>query len=163
MSEWAGNRGLYSQMGDGWVSFTISWSLLKFISMKMEFMSTVSVMLSNHLILYHLLLLLPSISPSIGSFSMNRLFSSGGQSIGAPASVSVLPMNIQDWFPSGLTGLISLQSEGLSSSPAPQFESINSLALSLLYGPTCTSIHDYWENHSSDYTDFCWQSDVSVF
>ena len=49
------------------------------------------------------------------------------------------------------------------SSPAPQFESINSLVLSLLYGPALTSIHDYLENHSSDYTDFCWQSDVSDF
>ena len=59
------------------------------------------------------------------------------------------PVNIQGWFPLGLTGLISLQSQGLSkSSPAPQFESINSLALGLLYGPTLTSIHDYWKNHS---------------
>ena len=71
--------------------------------------------------------------------------------------------NIQDWFPSGLTGLISLQSKGLSSSPAPQFKSIHSLALSLLYGPTLTSVHDYWENRSSGYTDFCWQSDFSAF
>ena len=58
------DRGLYNQMGDGWVSFTISWSLLKFISMEMEFMSMESVMLFNHLILYHFLLL-RSIFPSI--------------------------------------------------------------------------------------------------
>ena len=50
-----------------------------------------------------------------GSFLMNWLFASGGQSIGASASASVLPMNIQNWFPLGLTGLISLQSKGLSS------------------------------------------------
>ena len=52
--------------------------------------------------------------PASGSFQMSQLFVSGGQSIGASASVSVLSMNIQDWFPLGLTGLISLQSKGLS-------------------------------------------------
>ena len=52
--------------------------------------------------------------PASGSFPMNQLFVSGGQSIVASASASVLPMNIQDWFPLGWTGLISLQSKGLS-------------------------------------------------
>ena len=52
--------------------------------------------------------------PGSGSFPMSQFFPSGGQSIGASASASVLPMNIQDWFPLGLTGLISLQSKGLS-------------------------------------------------
>ena len=52
--------------------------------------------------------------PASGSFQMSRLFSSGGQSTGASASASVLPMNIQDWFPLGWTGWISLQSKGLS-------------------------------------------------
>ena len=52
--------------------------------------------------------------PASGSFLMSQLFASGDQSIGAPASASVLPMNIQDWFSLGLTGLISLQSKGLS-------------------------------------------------
>ena len=52
--------------------------------------------------------------PASGSFLMNQLYASGGQSIRVTASVSVLPMNIQDWFPLGLTGLISLQSKGLS-------------------------------------------------
>ena len=58
---------------------------------------------------------LPSF-PASGSFPMNQLFASGGQSIGASASASasVLPMNIQDWIPLGLTGLIALQSRGLS-------------------------------------------------
>ena len=79
------------------------------------------------------------------------LFASGGQSIGAPASASVLPMNIQDWFPLGWTGWISLQSrDSKKSSPTPQFKSINSLVLSFLYGPTLKSIHDYWKNHSLD-------------
>ena len=52
--------------------------------------------------------------PESGSFQMSQLFASGDQSIGASASASVLPMNIQDWFPLGWTGLISLQSKGLS-------------------------------------------------
>ena len=72
------------------------------------------VMPSNHLILCHLLLLLPSIFPSIRVFSKESVFTSGGQSIGASALASGLPMNIQDWFPLGWTGWISLQSKGLS-------------------------------------------------
>ena len=93
--------------------------------------------------------------PASGSFLMSRLFSSGGQSIGASASASVLPMNIQNWFPLGLTGLISLHSMySQESSPTPQFKSISSLALSFLYGPTLTSVHDYWKSHSFDYMGF---------
>ena len=77
--------------------------------------------------------------PASGSFPMSQLFGSGGQSIRVSASSSVLPMNIQDWFPLGWTGWISLQSkDSQESSPAPQFRSINSLAPSLLYGPTLT-------------------------
>ena len=52
--------------------------------------------------------------PVSGSFPMSQFFTSGGQSIGVSASTSVLPMNIQDWFPLGWTGWISLQSKGLS-------------------------------------------------
>ena len=66
-------------------------------------------------------------------------FTSGGWSIGASASASVLPMNIQDWFPLGWTGLNSLQSKGCTeSSPTPQFKCISSLAFYLLSGPTLT-------------------------
>ena len=91
-----------------------------------------------------------------GSFPMGWLFALHGQSIGA--SALVLPMNIQGWFPSGWTGLTFLLSKRPSrASPAPQFKSI------LLYGPTLTPIHDYWKNHRFDYTDLCWQSDVSAF
>ena len=89
------------------LSFTISQRLLKLMSIE-------SVMPSNHFILCCPLLLLPSIFSSITIFPMSWLFLSGGQSIGASASASVLPMNIQGWFPLGLTGLISLQSKGLS-------------------------------------------------
>ena len=67
-------------------------------------MSIKSVMPSSHLILCHPLLLLPLIPPSIRVFQMSQLFASGGQSIRASASASVLPMNTQDWSPSGWTG-----------------------------------------------------------
>ena len=78
--------------------------------------------------------------PASGFFPVSWFFTSGGQSTGASPSASVLPMNMQGWIPLRLTGLISLQSKRLSeSSPAPQFESINFLALSLLYGPTLTT------------------------
>jgi len=73
-----------------------------------------SVMPSNHLILGRPLLLPPSILQSIRSFPVSEFFAWGGQSIGASASASVLPMNIQNWFPLGYTGWISLQSKGLS-------------------------------------------------
>ena len=81
-----------------------------------KLMSIESVMPSNHLILCHPLLLLPSIFPCIRKwcFQMSQLFASGGQSIGVSASTSVLPMNAQDWSPLGWTGWISLQSKGLS-------------------------------------------------
>ena len=72
------------------------------------------LMASNLLILCHPLLLLPSSFPASGSFPVSQFFASGGQSIGASASASVLPMIIQDCFPLGLLGLISLQSKGLS-------------------------------------------------
>ena len=110
------------------LSFTISWSLLILMSIK-------TVMPSNHLILCHPLLLPPSIflklisvesvrpsnhlilsPPALNFYQHQGLFQwvSGSQSIGASASASVLPMNIQGWFPLGLTGFISLQSKGLS-------------------------------------------------
>ena len=77
-------------------------------------MSIASVMPSSHLILCHPLLLPSSIFPSIRVFSKSRLFTSGDQSIGASASTSTLPVNIQDWSPLGWTVWISLQSKGLS-------------------------------------------------
>ena len=83
----------------------------------------------------------PQFFQASGYFPMSQLFASGGQSIRLSASTSVLQMNTQDWSPLGWTGWISLQSKGLSrSSPTPQFKSINSLALSLLYDPTLTTL-----------------------
>ena len=104
---------------------------------------------SNHLFLYHSFLLLPSIHPSIRIFSMSQFFTSDGQSIEASASASVLPMNIQDWFPLLVCSFCSPR-DSRESYPTQQFKAINYLVLSFLYGPTLTSIHDYWKNHSSD-------------
>ena len=89
------------------LSITNSQSLLKLMSIG-------SMMPSNHLILCRSLLLPPSIFPSIWVFSKELVLHIRGQSIGASVWVSVLPMNIRDWLPLGLTGLISLQSKGLS-------------------------------------------------
>ena len=83
------------------------------------------------------------------SLFKSQLFASGGQCIGVSASPSVLPMNIQDWFLLGWTGWISLQSKSLSrvfSSTTVQKD--HTSALSFLYSPTLTSIHDYWKHHS---------------
>ena len=136
---------------------SFSQSLFKLVSIE-------SVMPSNHLILYNPLLLSPPLFPSIRVFSKSWLFPSGGQSIGTSASASTLPMNIKGWFPLGLAVLISLLCKDAQESPStPQFRSINSLGLGLLGGPTLTSVHDYWKNHSLNYMDLCWQSDVSAF
>ena len=89
--------------------------------------------------------------PASGSFPISQLFASDGQSIGASASASVLPMNIQDWFPLGWTGWIPLQSKGLSrvfSNTTVQKHQL--FSAQFLYSPTLTSIHDHLKNHSLD-------------
>ena len=124
------------------LSFTIPWSLLKLMFIE-------SMMPSNHLILYCPFLLLPSIFPSIRVFSNELAPHIRWQSVGAWASASVLLMNIQGWFP--LEWLVWPPCSSRDSqeySLAPQFKNISSLALSLLHGPTLTSIYDYWKNHS---------------
>ena len=88
------------------LSITNSWSLLKLMPIE-------SVMPYDHLLLCHPLLL-PSIFPRIRVFSKESVLRIRWQSFGVSASASVLPMNIQDWFPLGWTGLISLQPKGLS-------------------------------------------------
>ena len=89
--------------------------------------------------------------PASGSFQMSQFFSSGAQSIRVSASALVLLMNIQDWFLLGWTCWISLQFKGLSRVFSnTTVQSISSLELSLLYGPSLTSIQDYWKNHSFD-------------
>ena len=80
--------------------------------------------------------------PASGSFPVSQFFASAGPSNGVSALASVLPMNIQDWFPLGWT---CSPRDSQESSPTPQFKSISSSALSFLYSRTLTSIHDYWE------------------
>ena len=119
-----------------------------------KLMSIMLVMPSNHLILCHPLLLPPSIFLSIRVFSMSWFFASGSQSIGVSASVSVLPMNIQDWsgwispdpISQDPTGWIFLQSNGLSrvfSNTTVQKHQFFGTQLS--YGTTLKSIHDSWK------------------
>ena len=106
----------------------------------------------------------PQSFPASGFFQMSQLFTSGGQSTRVSASTSVLPVKNQDWFPLWRTGWISLKSKGLSRVFSnTTVQSINSSVLSFLYSPTLTSTHDYGKNHSLDYTDLCWQSNVSAF
>ena len=134
----------WAAAGQAFLSITSPRSLLELVYIE-------SVISSNSLILCHPLLLLPSIFPRIRVFFMSQLFASGGQSIGISALASVLPMNIQDRFLLLRKGWISLKSKGLSrvfsNSTAQKHQSS---AFSFLYGPTLTSIHDHWKNHSLD-------------
>ena len=108
---------------------------------------------SNHLIL--------SIFPSIRVFSSEsalrirwpKYWSFSFSPCPSNEFLGLIPFRI-DWFD------LAVQRDSQVSSPAPQSESINSLALSFLYGPTLTFIHDYWKNHSFDYRDLCHQSDL---
>ena len=126
-------------------AITNSQSLLKLMSIEL-------VMPSNHLILCHPLLLLPSIFPSIRVFSNESVLLIGGQSIRASVSASVLPVNIQGWFPLGWTGWISLQSvQGTLKSLLKHHSSKASILwCSAFFSPTLTSIHDHWKNRSLD-------------
>ena len=96
----------------------------------------------------------PQSFPASGSFPMCWLFASGVQSIGASASVLPVIFRVdflQDW----LVGSPCSPRGSQECSPTPQFKNINSLLLSLLYGPTLIPIYDYWKNLSFDYTDLC--------
>ena len=102
--------------------------------------------------------------PASESFPVSQLFPLGGQSIRASASASVLPVNIQVWFPLGwLGGSPCSPRDSQESCPTPQFKTINSSLITILYGPTVTSIHDNWKNHSFDYTELFQQSNLSTF
>ena len=130
-----------------------------------KLMSIESVMPSDHLILCCTLLLLPSIFPSIRVFSNeSALYIRWPKYWNFSFSISPSNEYILNWFPLGLIGLISLQSNGLSRVFSnTTVQNINSSVLSFLYGPTLTSIHDYWKNHSFDEKDLSWQSNVSAF
>ena len=138
--------------------FTIPQSLLKLMSIEL-------VMLSNHLILCHHLLLLRSIFPSIRVFSNEwalhirwpKYWSLTFSIIHSNEHSQLISFRI-DCF--DLLAVCSRDSQ--ESSPTPQFKSINSLVLSFLPSPSLTSIRDHWKNHSLDFTDVCWQTDISV-
>ena len=138
------------------LSITNSRRLLKFMSIE-------SVMPSSHLILC-CPLLLHSIFPSIRVFSNESVLHIRWQHTGVSTQASVLPMNIQDWFPLGWIGWIFLEYKKLSR-VFSNTKSINSLALSFLYIPALTSIHNNWKNHSfvEMDMDLCWQNNFSAF
>ena len=139
------------------LSITNSWSLLKLMSIEL-------VMPSNCLILCHPLLLLPSIFPSIGVFSNESVLLKRWPKYWS-FSFIISPSNECSGlisFRMGWLDLLAVQG-ALKTSPKPQFKRINSLAFSFLYSPTLTSIHDYWKNHSLDWTDLCWQNNISAF
>ena len=124
-------------------SVTNSWSLLKL-------MSILSVMPSNHLILCHSLLLLPSIFPRIRVLSSESVLCIRWPKYWS-FSFSISPSDeypsvLWDW----LVGSPCSPRDSQESSPTPQFKSINSSALSFLYSLTLISVHDYWKNHSFD-------------
>ena len=160
--------------GQASLSIPNSWTLLKLMSIE-------SVMPTNHLILCHPLLLQTSIFPSISVFSFSlfdllfffyftlfyftilyKFFTSGKY---WSSSFSISPSNEYSGlipFRIGWFDLLAVQGT-LKSLLQSQFNGISSSALSFLYSPTLTTIHDYWKNHSLDYTDICWQSNVSAF
>ena len=116
--------------------------------------SSFVVPLSSHLQSY----------PASGSFPMSQFFVTGGQSIGVSALSSVLPMNVQGWLSWELTGCISLQSKGLSRVFSNTTVQKHQFFSAQVYLWSNSHIHTYyWQNHSFDYTDLCWQSDVSAF
>ena len=101
----------------------------------------------------------PQSFPASGSFPVNRLFTYWSFSF-SPSSEYIFMVDfLKDW----LVWVSCSLRDSQESSQAPQFESINTLVFSLLYGPTLTSVHDYWKNHSFDYMDLCQESDVSAF
>ena len=147
----------WTAAGQASLSFTILRNLPKLMSLSQW----------CHLIIASSVTLFSPLHPSFpesGCFPLSQLFTSGGQSIGASASASVLPINIHGWFPLGLIDLISLLFKGLSrvfSSATIQKQPFFSSQPSLR--SNSRTIHDYWKNDSFDCQDFCQQSDVSVF
>ena len=126
------------------LSITNSRSSLRLTSIE-------SVMPSSHLILCRPLLSCPQTLPASEFFPMSQHFAGGGQSIGVSTLASFFPKKPRaDLLQNGLVGSPRSPRDSQESFPTPQFKSINSSALSFLYSPTLTSIHDHWKNHSLD-------------
>ena len=148
----------WTAVRQAFLSFTISRSLLKFMSIEL-------VMPSNHLILCHPLLFLTSVFPSIRVFSSESAlhirwpkYWSFSFNISPTSEHPGLISFRMDWL-----DLLAVQGTPKSLLQTQQFKSINSSALSFLYSPTLISVHDYWKNHSFDYTNLCQQSDSFTF
>ena len=136
------------------LSFTISWSLLRLVSLEL-------VKPSNHLILCCPLLFLPSIFPSIKVFSNESTLQQVTKGLELQLQHQSLQLIFRtDFLYDWLVWSPCNPRDSQESSPIPQFKGINSLALSLLSGSTLISIYDYWKNHSFDQTDLCRQSHV---
>ena len=158
-------RSVTQSWSDSWtatyqasLSITNSQGLLKLMSIE-------SVMSSNHLILCRPLLHLPSIFPSIRVFSNESVlcirwskYWSFSFKIGPSNEHPGLISFRMDWL-----DLLAVQGTLKSLLQHHMFKSINSLALSFLHSPTLTSIHDHRKNHSLDWTNLCWQCNVSAF
>ena len=131
------------------LSSTISWNLLKLVSIE-------SVMPSNHLILCRPFSSFPQSFPASGSFPVSWLFASGHQSLELQLQHQSFQWIFRvDFLLDWLVWSPCCPRVSQESSPAPQFKSINSLVLSLIYGPALTSIYDCWKNHSFDCTGLC--------
>ena len=137
------------------LSFIISLTLLKFMAIELVMHPTILSCVTSFSSCFQTFL-------ALGSFLMSQLITTGGQSIGASASASVLPMNIQGWFPLRLTALILL-SKGLSLFSRTTVQKHQFFGTQPSLGPILTSVHDYWKNHRVDYMDLCWQSDIFAF
>ena len=130
------------------LSITNSWGLLKLMSIEL-------VMPSSHLILCRPLLLLPPVPPSIRVFSHESTLRMRWPKYWS-FTFSISPSNEHPGlisFRDGLVGSPCSPNDSQESSPTPHFKSINFSALSFLYSPTLTSIHDHWKNHSLDQMD----------
>ena len=145
------------------VAHQASLSITNFRSL-LKLMSIESVVPSNYLFLCCPLLLSPSIFLSIRVFSNESVFHIRWPKYWS-FSFSIRPSNEYSGLISfhGLVGSPRSARDSQEFSPTPQFKSISSSALSFLYSPTLTSIHDYWKNHSLDKMDVCWKSNVSAF
>ena len=136
------------------LSFTISQSLQKFMSIEL-------VMPSNHLILCHPLLTCLQSFWASGSFPLSWLSASDGQSPGDSASASALPITISFW--TGWFDLLAVQGALKSLQHHNSKASILQHSAIFMVKLSHSYLHDYWKNNSFDYTDLCWQSNVSAF
>ena len=101
-------------------------------------------------------------SPATGSFPISQFFASGGQSIGVSASAPVILVNIQDWFPLGWFNLLAVQWT-LTLKRVFSNTTVQKHQFSLICGPVLLHLCDYWQNHSFNYMDLCWQRNTSAF